>query len=212
MPHRPDHEDEGRGRAPAPAPAPAPPAAPPAAPPSNLPPGMTLGPGGSIVNLSPPSAPTPAPAPAPAPAPPGTPGTIPLPPGMTLGPGGSIEGAITPTGPPAVTIDDMESGNFTPLTTPSPEGSTLGSSDPIDTKALTFETAFDAVQKASELGATTTTTVQPPGTMAPKTVTGTTVSLVTKPEVPVTEQVRVTVLATGISTGATQEITLIINP
>ena len=168
MPHRPDHEDEGRGRAPAPAPAP--PAAPPAAPPSNLPPGMTLG------------------------------------------PGGSIEGAITPTGPPAVTIDDMESGNFTPLTTPSPEGSTLGSSDPIDTKALTFETAFDAVQKASELGATATTTVQPPGTMAPMTVTGTTVSLVTKPEVPVTEQVRVTVLATGISTGATQEITLIINP
>jgi len=210
MPHRPDHQEEG-GSGRSPIPAPAPPAAPPAAPPTSLPPGMTLGPGGSIVNLSPPSAPAPPPAAPPA-APPGTPGTIPLPPGFTLGPGGSLEGAITPSGPPTVTADDMASGNFTPLTPPAPEGSTLGASDPPDTSALTFEKAFDAVQKASDLGAAKTTTVQPPGTMAPMTVTGTTVSLVTKPEVPVTEQVRVTVLATGVSTGATQEITLIINP
>ncbi len=209
MPHKPGHFGDEGGKAPksAPAPSPAPAPAPAPAPtgmPPGMPPGFTLGPGGS---LQPPSAPSPAPSPA---APPTTP---PLPPGMTLGPGGSLEGATTPTGP-TFTGEDMASGNFTPQVTPTPPTDTLGKDDMLDTGAKNFATAFDLVAKAATVKNqfTQPPQVQPPGTMAPKTITGTRVSLVTKPEVPVTEQVQVKVLATGISTGATQEITVIINP
>ena len=214
MPHKPGHvADEdvnkqgGNTPAPSPAPAPAPPPASPAGPPA----GVVFGPGGSIMGSAGSMAGTTS---GPAQSPASPPTTPPLPPGVTLGPGGSLMGATIPSGP-NFSAEDMAAGGFNPLITPQPPAdSTLGSTDAVDMGAKNFATAFDAISKGKAVKNqfTAPPIVQPPGTMAPMTITGTRVSLVTKPEVPVTEQVQVKVLATGISTGATQEITVIINP